>query len=186
MKVQELVEFITSNKNKILKADQLLEVVKKQIQTKDYVSIKQKRELVDSIVDDCILFEDGIFKFDEIDKYVCFTMKTIEAYTNLELSPDLDADYDMLCESKALNVVIDTFAGEYENVRTLLQMKCDYILSQNNIDAQVGKFLNGILEKVEDVSSALSLKVKEFDIKNLPFSMEDLSKLLSFIGANKK
>ena len=185
MKVQEFVEFATSNKNKILKSDQLLEVVKKEINTKEYLGIKEKKSLVDSIIDECILFEDGVYKFDEIDKYILFTMKTIEAYTDIELSNDIETDYDVLCSHKALNVIVDSFGGEYENVRTLLQMKCDYILTHNTIDAQVGKFLNGVLESVEEISISLSSKLKEFDIKNLPINIEDVRKLMKFIGAKQ-
>ena len=52
---------------------------------------------------------DGIFKFDDIDKYICFTMKTIAAYTNLELSDDMEEDYDELCRAKLLDIIIIFF-----------------------------------------------------------------------------
>lgn len=112
-------------------------------------------------------------------------MKTIATYTNLELSGDMEEDYDTLCSAKLLNAVIETFAGEYENVKLLLQMKCEYILSGNNIEAQFGKFLNGLLEKVDSVANALSNKIDNFDIRNLP-ATDDLNKLMEFINSQKK
>lgn len=186
MKVQELVEFVGSPKNKILKADQLQQLLVKTLEVKDYIGIKQKKELIDDIVNDCILYENGVFKFDDIDKYICFTMKTIAVYTNLELSEDIEEDYDMLGKSKLLDVVIDTFKKEYDDVNVLLQMQCEYILSGNSIEAQVGKFLNGLLEKIDGFADVLNDKFGDFDISKLSISKDDLSKLLEFIDSQKK
>jgi hypothetical protein len=168
------------------KADQLQQLIAKTIDVKKYLSIKEKRELIDNIIDSCILYEDGIYKFDDIDKYVMFTMKTIAAYTNLELSDDVDNDYDALCEARLLNTVIETFNGEYENVNLLLQMRCEYILSGNTIEAQIGKFLTELSDKLEIFSTILSNKIGNLNFENLPFNMDDLGKLIEFINSQKK
>ena len=185
MKVQELVSFVSENKNKMLKAEQLQEVLKKKIEVKQYLSIKKKKELVEDIIDACILYEDGVFKFDDIAKYICFTMKTVEAYTNIELSNDIEEDYDMLCESNILDVIIETFSKEYNDVNVLLQMKCNYILNENNIEVQLGKFLNTISNKVDSFSNMLAEMVGNFDMSQIPISQEDLGKLLQFIKPKK-
>lgn len=185
MKINELVEFMNNSKNKILKADQLQSVLQKTLEVKEYLGIKEKKQLVDDIVNACILYEDGVFKFDDIDKYVCFIMKSIEAYTNLELSEDIEEDYDMLCKNGLLNSVIATFNKEYEEVNILLQMKCDYILSGNNVEAQVGRFLNELLEKIDVVANVLADKVGNFDMNNLPIDKADLGKLMKFINTQK-
>ena len=182
MKVQELVEFVSNSKNKLLKQAQLEEVIAKQIETKKYLPIKQKKELVESIVNECILYEDGVYKFDDIDKYICFTMRVIAAYTNLELSDDIEDDYDVLCEAGVLDVVINTFKKEYDEVNILLQMKCDYVLSSNSLEAQVGKLFDGVLEKLDIITQALANKVEGFDINNLPISGDDLSKLMQLLN----
>lgn len=186
MTIRELIDFINNPKNKMLKGDQLQQIIAKTLGVKSYLSIKDKKNLVDDIVNNCILFDEGVFKFNEIDKYITFTMMTIAAYTNLKLSFDMENDYDMLCEAKLLNAVIDTFAGEYENVKLLLQMKCDYILSGNSIEAQCGKFLSAILEKVDDFTNVLSGKINDFDIRNLPIGIDDLNKLIEFVNSQKK
>lgn len=186
MKINEFVEFANNSKNKMLKPEQLKQVVAKELEVKDYISIKDKKILIDNIINSCILYEDGMFKFDDIDKYIAFTMKTIAAYTNLELSNDMEYDYDVLCNAKLLNIVIETFNGEYENVKVLLQMKCDYILSANTVEAQIGRFLSGILDKVDDFTTALSNTIENFDINNLPINMEDVNKLIEFVDSQKK
>ena len=182
MKIKELVELANSNKNRLLKAEQLSEVVKKAIEAKGYMSIKQKKELINNIINDCILYEDGMYKFDDIEKYICFTMKTIEAYTNLELSDDIEEDYDALCGANILELVLNTFKKEYDDVSILLQMQCEYVLGQNTIESQIGKFLNELLEKTDDLVNVLSDKVRDFDISKLPISKEDLKKLMKFIN----
>lgn len=185
MKVQELIEFVGNSKNKMLKPEQLQSVLKKKLEIKKYIGIKEKKQLVDNIVNACILYENGVFKFDDIEKYICFTMKTIEAYTNIELSDDIEEDYDLLCQHNLLNIIVEMFGGEYDNVNLLLQMKCDYILSDNNIEAQIGRFLNDILEKVDDLSNALQEKIEGFDISKLPIGKKDLNKLIEFINSQK-
>ena len=185
MNIKMLVELMNNNKNKLLKPEQIQAFLKRELEVKEYLSIKQKKELVNAIVNECILYDDGVFKFDDIEKYITFTMKTIAAYTNLELSDDVEEDYDMLCSAKLLNSVIDTFNGEYENVKLLLQMKTDYIVSGNTIEAQLGRFLDDISEKLDVVLHTLSYKMGNFNMENLPIDAESMQKLMSFININK-
>ena len=186
MKIREFIDFINNPKNKMLKSEQLQQLVTKTLEVKNYISIKEKKNLIDDIINSCIIYEDGVFKFDEIGKYIVFTMRTIAAYTNLELSSDMETDYDMLCEAKLLNMIVESFSGEYENVRSMLQMRCEYILSGNNIEAQFGKFLTGIMDKLDVFTDVLSSKIGAFDFNNLPVNMNDLSKLMEFVNSQKK
>lgn len=186
MNINELISLMEKNKNKLLKPEQVQAFLKKELEVKEYMGIKEKKDLVNDIVNECILYENGVFKFDEIDKYICFTMRAIEAYTNLELSADYEEDYDALCGTKLLNNVLETFIGEYENVKILLQMKCDYILNGNTIEAQLGRFLEGLLEKIDGVVDVLSESIQEFDLSKLPMSMEDVNKVLEFVNTHQK
>lgn len=185
MKMQKLVEFVSNSKNKLLKQEQLEGAIAKHIETKKYLPIKQKKELIESIVNECILYEDGVYKFDDIDKYICFTMRVIEAYTNLELSDDIEDDYDMLCEAGLLDMIINTFKKEYDEVNILLQMKCDYVLSGNGLEAQAGRFFDGILEKLDVLIKSLSNKVDSFDVNNLQIDSEDLNNLMQLLNMQK-
>lgn len=185
MKVNELIETMGNNKNKLLKAEQKQEVLKKTLEVKEYLSIKQKKELVENIINECILFDDGVFKFDGIDKYICFIMRTIEAYTSLELSEDMEDDYDLLCESQLLEMIVSLFRKEYDEVNILLQMKSDYILSANTMESQFGRFLDGISDKLDVLAGIVANKVNEFDFKNMPIDKNDLKKLMKFMDKQK-
>jgi hypothetical protein len=173
MKTVELVKFVGNDKNKMLKSAQLMELIAKTLEVKKYLGIKQKKALVESIVNECILYEDGIFKFDDIDKYLCFTMRVIEAYTNLELSADFEEDYDLLCQSGLLEIIIDTFKKEYDDVSILLQMKCDYVLSDNALSAQLGKFLSNLSDSLDVIID----KIEKFNIKP-----DVMQKLMEFMN----
>lgn len=186
MKVIELIELMSKDKNKRLQPDQMQTLLKKTIEAKEYLSIKLKKELVESIVNECVIFDDGVFKFDDIDKYICFTMKTIAAYTNLELSDDMEDDYDMLCEANLLNTIVGIFKTEYDEVNILLQMKCDYILSGNTLEAQIGRFLDDVSGKLDVLVDTVSKKFEKFDFKSLPIDKNGLQKLMSFLETYKK
>lgn len=186
MKIREFIDFINNPKNKMLKKDQLQQMITKTLEVKSYISIKDKKDLIDNIVNHCILFDNGVFKFNEIDKYICFTMMTIAAYTNLELSFNMEEDYDMLCEAKLLNAVVETFAGEYDNVKLLLAMQCDYILSDNNIEAQIGRMLTNVLDKFDVFSNQLSAKLDNFSLDQLPVDIDNIKKIIEFVNAQKK
>ena len=180
MTINELINTMNQSKNKLLKAEQIDTFLKKELEVKEYMSIKDKKELVEDIVDTCILYENGIFKFDEIEKYIYFTMKIIEAYTNLELSDDIENDYDLLCESKLLEVIIGTFKKEYDGVSVLLQMKTDYILSRNTVEAQLGKFLDGVNDLVETFTIEMTKQIDKLDINT-----EDIKTLMQLINMRK-
>jgi hypothetical protein len=185
MTTKELVKMMSDSKYKMMKPEQLQEVLKKKLEVKEYIGFATKRNLVSAIVNECVLYENGMFKFNDIDKYVCFTMRVIGAYTNLELDNDMEADYDMLCESNMLEFVINTFKKEYDDMNILLQMQCDYVLSNNSIGSQVGRFLDEILEKIDVLVNAFASKVDGFDFSNLPVSSEDLNKLMQLINMQK-
>lgn len=162
MRTNEFIEYMRKNVNKTTREDQVASMVKKQLEVKDYLGIKQKRNLIDDIVNASVLFENGVFKFDAISKYVYFTMYTIAAYTNLELSDDIENDFDELSREKLLPVVINTIQAEYDDVNILLQMQCDAILENNSIEVVVGKFLDGVLGFLENVESGLKNGLGQF------------------------
>jgi hypothetical protein len=185
MTTKNLVELMNKNKAKLLKPEQIRAFLKKELGVKEYLSIKTKKELVGNIVNECILYDDGVFKFDDIEKYIVFTMRTIVAYTNLELSDDIEEDYDLLCSAQLLNPVIETFDGEYENVKLLLQMKTDYILNGNTIEAQFGRLLENISDKLDNALQMVANKIENFDISNLPIDVDSIQKLMSFLNTSK-
>jgi hypothetical protein len=165
----------------MLKPEQLQKLICKTLAVKEYIGVQGKKQLVNSIFNECILYDHGIYKFDEIQKYICFTMKTIEAYTNLELSDDIENDYDVLCQTGFLDLIIECFKNEYDNVHIFLQMRTNYFLNENTVEAQVARVLDEFLEKIDDIIDNIINGVENFDISKLPIQKSDLQELFQLI-----
>jgi hypothetical protein len=184
MRVNDLISFVNENKN--LKEEQIKAKVAKYINTKKYIGVKDKKQIVESIVDDCIMYKDSVFAFNEFNKYITFVMYAIRAYTDIELSDDIEDDYDMLCENNVLDIVVETFKNEYNEINIILNMKCNDILNQNNIESQFGRFLNSISNKIDVFAGVLLNNIENLNIDNLPISVEDIELVKHFLNVSKK
>jgi hypothetical protein len=137
MKIGDFITEVNKNR-KILKLQSIISV-------KKYLPFEEKLQLIDDILEQCKIENDGYIKFDEIKKYILFTVKSIQTYTNLEFDADMSTatkEYDMLYESGLLDEIIGTFSGEYKTVLDLMQMRAECILLDNSIECQLAKFLS--------------------------------------------
>lgn len=178
MKVQEFVDYMKKNTNRAMKEDQVASLINRILEPKAYIGFQAKRALVDKIVNKTIYYADGIYKFDGIDRYMYFTMYTLEAYTSLELSDDVVNDFDVLSESKLLPMVICLIQKEFDDVNVFLQMQCEYIVEDNAIEAQIGRFLTNILGKFDDIGENLSKYLKDINIEELLQYKDEILKYL--------
>lgn len=186
MKIKEFIEAVNANKTKLYnKADKnaLSNFIKQTLEVKDYISIKEKKQLVEDIVSETVMYENGLLKFNGIDQYITYVMKCIEAYTNLELSDDIEDDYDELSKTGLLEPITSVFAEEYKTVLTLLQMQCDYILMDNSISSKVGVFLTSVSSTIDKLANSLSNSVENFDISKLNIDKKDIEKITEFLQA---
>lgn len=172
MKIKEFVEIMEANKSKIYSktdANAMSNFIKKTLEVKEYLPLQEKKDLISKIIDTSIIYENSMYKFDEIDKYVHLVMFSIAAYTNVELSDDVENDYDELCKNGLLDTVVDTFRGEYQSVMMLLNMQCNYILEDNAFGAKLGAFVEGLSKNIDSLVGVLKTKVEsmDFDISNL-------------------
>lgn len=186
MKILEFIQVVNNNKAKLYnKADKnaLQNFIKQTLEVKDYISIKEKKQLVEDIISETVMYENGLLKFNGIDQYITYVMKCIEAYTNLELSDDIEDDYDELSKTGLLEPITSVFAEEYKAVLTLLQMQCDYILMDNSISSKVGVFLTSVSSIIDKLANSLSNSVDNFDISKLNIDKKDIEKITEFLQA---
>lgn len=178
MKINEFVKKVTTKGYMPATVDQQNEKLKKDLEVKSYLSIKDKKKLVEQIVDDTIIYDSGLFKFNGIDQLVYYNMRCIEAYTNLELSDDIENDYDLLCQSGLMNKILATFENEYTEILSLLQMQCDYILLDNSITAKVNVLLSVVTNGVDKLSDSIIDTLKNI-------KLEDMQKITELISTMK-
>ena len=184
MKILEFIQVVNNNKAKLYnKADKnaLQNFIKQTLNIKSYISIKEKKQLVEDIVSETIIYENGLLKFNGIDQYIVYAMKCIGAYTDVELSDDIENDYDELSKVGLLEPITSTFAEEYKTVLTLLQMQCDYILMDNSISSKVGVFLTSVSSIIDKLANSLSNSVDNFDISKLNIDKKDIEKITEFL-----
>lgn len=152
--------------------------------TKNYLPFVEKQALAKKVLNRCMRNNNGYIQFDEVEKYIIFTIEIIMAYTNLEFDKNIDVavcEYDSLCESGVLNNIIETFEGEYKTVLDMVGMRQDYILQSNSVEAQVAQFLNGLNEKLDMLVGNISEQFDSFGFNNLDINANDIAELTQFI-----
>lgn len=179
MRVNEFIEEITKvAKNK----DMLNKKLESLLNVKQYIPVAKKKEIVIDIVDNTIYFNDGIYKFNEFDKCVYYIMKCINEYTDLEVSDDYMADYDILCESGLVSIIIEMFKKEYEEIGVMLNMECDSILMDNSVEVQLAKFFEKVNSKLDNINEI----VQNANEMTLPIKKEDVDTIVNFLNMYAK
>ena len=147
------------------------------LQVKTYIPFREKRAIVETIVEQNIEVVDGIKRHDSINGYVSFVMAMLKCHTTLEFEEDPVADYDLLAESGLLPLIIEEFRASYDESDILLKMALAAELEDNNVNVLIGKFLDGLSKKLEGISEALKDKLLSTE-----FGQEDLAKLKSLLN----
>ena len=180
--MKTIKEFVESYKNKRFMSTQSgatekSEWIRKELEIKTYIPFIEKRQIAELVVSQNISVVDGIKKYDSINGYVGLIVASIAAHTNLVWSEDPVADYDLLAESNLLQQIISEFQGSHEEIDILLKMALAMELEDNNIGLIIGRFLNGLINKLKD-----------FDAKNLlgmNITEENIAALSGFLDKLK-
>lgn len=172
MKINEFLEMTKVKGWMPIAVNEQNEKIKDALNVKAYLGIKDKKDLIDKIVDDTLIYDNGLYKFNGIDQYVVYTMKCIEAYTDLELSDDVETDYDALCSTGLLNKILRTFEDEYNTVLSLLQMQCDYVLMDNSVTANINVLLTAATNAMNKFGDSAGDMFKSL-------KLEDMAAILS-------
>lgn len=191
----EIVAFVQEFKDKKITnskiaPDAIGNFIKEKIEITPYLPFRAKRELAELVVKQSTPEVGGIKRHDAIESYMRFVIGTIETHTDLKFNiDDPVADYDLLAESGLLMPIISTFQADYDECNAVLKMALDAELEDNNLNVQIGKFLNGILAKLDGVGDALKGMLEGIDLGQIlggNFNQEDLTKLKSFVDSYNK
>ena len=191
MKILEFIETYHNQKiqNTKIAPNAVSEYLRNTLEIKTYIPFRMKRILVETVVAQNIKWVDGIKKIDSINEYVGFIVAVLSAHTMLEFSDDPVADYDLLAESGLLPQIIAEFQESYNETKILLNMARTSELEDNNINAIVARFTDGILQRLDDVGEVFKDKLGDFDLKDIlgaDFKQEDLAKLSGFLNKYMK
>lgn len=158
--------------------------IREKLEITEYLPFGKKREVVNTIVNAVIREEDGVKKVDSIAQFLAFITSMFMTHTNLDIV-DAEEDYDALCKCGLVEPIIAMFQSDYTQCEALLKATIADELADNNLSVIVGRFLNGILEKLDgfgelikriDLSKLLGANIKE----------EDIAKILGFVDKINK
>lgn len=183
-------EFKTKKiKNSTAMPNAVGDYVNKTLEIKTYLPFLTKRSIVNSLVSGNIEEVDGVKKVDSISQYISFVVAAITAHTNLEFdTTDIYGDYDLLAESGLLPYIIAEFKTSYDELDILLKMAIADEMATNNLNAIIGKFLNGVLGKLDGVVDAAKAFAEKADLSKIlgeDFKKEDITKLIGFVDKLK-
>ena len=186
MKVVDLINNFTEKKiaNTKINEHAVSDYLKKELEIKTYIPFRAKREIAEIVVAQNTALVDGIKKHDSVNAYISFIIASLTAHTNLIFGDDPVEDYDLLAESGLLPQIIAEFEASHSECDIILKMVLAMELEDNNINALVGKFLNEVLQKLDNVGGVLKDKFGDFDLKDIlgDFKQEDLAKLSGFLN----
>lgn len=144
--------------------DAIENFIRDKLDIKEYLPFSTKREIVEMLVEKIITEEDGIKRVNSVSQFLAFIVTMVASHTTLVFSDKPEEDYDALSQCGVLEHILAMFAKDYSECDALLKAAIADELADNNLNVIIGKFLNGVLDKLDGVGDML---------KNL-----DLSKLL--------
>lgn len=191
MKIIDFVQGFKDKKimNTKVDTDAVGKYIKEILEVREYVPFKEKRAIIELIVLNNTKVVDGVKKIDSISQYISFITAMLTAHTNLEFGEDPVVDYDILSENGLLAPIIETFKTDYSECDVLLKMALADELEDNNVNIVFGKFLNGILYRLDAVGEYIKSTMDGVDINSIlgeSFNQEDLAKLSSFLDKYTK
>lgn len=109
----------TKNKEN-LSIEESIDIVKKLIRPKKYISFREKQKFIVSILKKIISYsDDGLLLYNSCDKYVTFINELLSVYTDLRID---EYSYDILCSNELLNIVIGSLGTEYDVCLGIMEM----------------------------------------------------------------
>lgn len=188
MNVNELVLKFKEQKvmNTKLQPNAIEDFIKTNIEIKTYIPFMNKKQIAEMVINQNMNEEHGITRVESTGQFIGFIMAMITSHTNLEVNLDNPIEsYDLLSEAGLLELIIAQFQKDYSECEAILKMVAADALADNNLNAVVARFLDGILDKLDGVGDGLKNMIEGIDLKNIlgmDFTNEDLSQLKGFLN----
>ena len=157
------------------------------INVKEYLPINEKREVIDLVIAHCSEYEDGNVLLNGVELYIMFNIKFIEAYTDIEFTSNYYDDYDALTSSGLLDIIItNEVLPEYNRMTEMLILQKEYVMAQNSLEAQVGRFLGDLSYQFGKFVDNIGDKISGLNLEDMNVNQDDVNKVLQFVDKIKK
>lgn len=156
------------------------------IKVKEYLPVNEKREVIDLVIAHCSEYEEGNVLLNGVELYIMFHIKFIEAYTDIEFTSDYYDDYDALTENGLLDMIINAALPEYNRMTEMLILQKEYVLAQNSLEAQVGRFLGDLSYQFGKFVDNIEEKISGLNLEDMNVNQDDVNKIVQFVDKIKK
>ena len=156
------------------------------INVKEYLPINEKREVIDLVIAHCSEYEDGNVLLNGVELYIMFNIKFVEAYTDIEFTSSYYDDYDALTANGLLDMIINETLPEYNRMTEMLILQKEYVLAQNSLEAQVGRFLGDLSYQFGKFVDSIGEKVSGLNLEDMNVNKDDINKIVQFVDKIKK
>ena len=156
------------------------------INVKEYLPVNEKREIIDLVLARCSEYEDGNVLLNGVELYIMFNIKFVEAYTDIEFTNNYYDDYDALTENGLLDMIINAALPEYNRMTEMLILQKEYVLAQNSLEAQVGRFLGDLSYQFGKFVDNIGEKVSGLNLEDMNVNQDDVNKIVQFVDKIKK
>ena len=156
------------------------------INVKEYLPINEKREVIDLVIAHCSEYEDGNVLLNGVELYIMFNIKFIEAYTDIEFTDTYYDDYDALTASGLLDMIINAALPEYNRMTEMLILQKEYVLAQNSLEAQVGRFFGDLSYQFGKFVDNIGEKISGLNLEDMNVNQDDVNKIVQFVDKIKK
>ena len=153
----------------------------------EYIPIERKLNIINGITSEIIKEVDGVKKVNSVAQYMAFLTAMLSSHTTLEFE-DIYEDYDALNSCGLIEQIVALFAKDYNEFETLLKMVIADELADNNLSVVIGKFLNGVLGKLDGFGEVVKGFTENLDLSKLlgtNIKEEDIAKILGFVDKLK-
>lgn len=165
-----VAEFCKEFKEKKIKNDRATpngigDFIDNKLEIIPYIPFKNKRKIAETVINTNMINEYDIIKIDSANEFVSFIVAMLVAHTNLQFDTNNTiGDYDALSECGVLEHIIATFKKDFDECNVVLQMVRNDVLADNNLSVVVAKFLDGILDKLDDFGDTIKGMVNKIDL----------------------
>lgn len=156
------------------------------INVKEYLPINEKREVIDLVIAHCSEYEDGNVLLNGVELYIMFNIKFVEAYTDIEFTSNYYDDYDELTANGLLDMIINAALPEYNRMTEMLILQKEYVLAQNSLEAQVGRFLGDLSYQFGKFVDNIGEKISGLNLEDMNVNQDDVDKIVQFVDKIKK
>lgn len=156
------------------------------INVKEYLPVNEKREVIDLTIARCSEYEEGNVLLNGVELYIMFNIKFVEAYTDIEFTSSYYDDYDALTANGLLDMIINAALPEYNRMTEMLILQKEYVLAQNSLEAQVGRFLGDLSYQFGKFVDNIGEKISGLNLEDMNVNQDDVNKVLQFVDKIKK